>query len=35
MPPSLDDWLPEEDPARFVWELVDEMLDLTPPPYHL
>jgi hypothetical protein len=26
---------PEDHPARFVWELVDEMLDLTPPPYHL
>jgi hypothetical protein len=35
MPPSLDDWLPEEDPARFVSVLVHEMLDLTPPPYHL
>jgi transposase len=45
MPPSLDDWLPEDHPARFVSELVDEMLDLTPifasyteasgaPPYH-
>lgn len=45
MPPSLDDWLPEDHPARFVSELVDEMLDLAPiyasyteasgaPPYH-
>jgi transposase len=45
MPPSLDDWLPEGHPARFVSELVDDMLDLTPiyasyveasgaPPYH-
>lgn len=45
MPPSLDDWLPEGHPARFVSELVDEMLDLGPiyasyieasgaPPYH-
>jgi transposase len=45
MPPSLDDWLPEDHPARFVSELVDGMLDLTPiyasyteasgaPPYH-
>ncbi len=28
MPPSLNDWLPEDHPARFVSELVDEMLDL-------
>jgi transposase len=45
MPPSLDEWLPQDHPARFVAELVDEMLDLTPiyasyteasgaPPYH-
>jgi transposase len=28
MPPSLDDWLPEGHLARFVAELVDEVLDL-------
>jgi len=45
LPPSLDDWLPEEHPARFVSELLDR-LDLTAitapyereergyPPYH-
>ena len=45
LPPSLEDWLPEGHPARFVSELVPE-LDLTPitapyeeeergyPPYH-
>jgi transposase len=30
MPPSLDDWLPEGHLARFVAELVDEVLDLSP-----
>ena len=30
MPPSLDDWLPEDHTARFVAETVDELLDLTP-----
>ncbi len=30
MPPSLDDWLPEGHLARFVAELVDEVLDLGP-----
>lgn len=30
MPPSIDDWLPEEHLARFVSELVDEVLDLEP-----
>ncbi len=29
MPPSLDDWLPENHTARFVAEVVDEMLDLS------
>ncbi|MEA2009776.1 MAG: IS1182 family transposase [Actinomycetota bacterium] len=29
MPPSLDDWLPEDHTARFVSEMVDEMLDLS------
>ena len=29
MPPSLDDWLPEEHTARFVAEVVDELLDLS------
>jgi transposase len=45
LPPSLDDWLPQEHPARFVNELLDR-LDLTAitapyekeergyPPYH-
>ena len=28
MPPSIDDWLPEDHPARFISEVVDEMLDL-------
>jgi hypothetical protein len=30
LPPSLNDWLPEDHLARFVTELVDEVLDLTP-----
>jgi hypothetical protein len=30
LPPSLKDWLPEEHLARFVNELVDEVLDLDP-----
>jgi len=30
LPPSLDDWLPEEHTARFIAEVVDEMLDLAP-----
>jgi transposase len=30
LPPSLDDWLPEGHLARFVAELVDEVLDLGP-----
>jgi transposase len=30
LPPSLDDWLPEDHLARFVAELVDEVLDLSP-----
>jgi transposase len=45
LPPSIDDWLPEDHPARFVAEAVDELLDLGPiyasyqsfdgaPPYH-
>jgi transposase len=29
MPPSLDDWLPDDHTARFVAEAVDELLDLT------
>ena len=29
LPPSLDDWLPEEHTARFISEVVDEMLDLS------
>ena len=28
LPPSLDDWLPEDHEARFVSEVVDELLDL-------
>ncbi|MBP2405959.1 transposase [Streptomyces syringium] len=45
LPPSLDDWLPEDHLARFVADLVDQSLDLSPilagytekrgyPPYH-
>jgi len=30
LPPSLDDWLGEDEEARFVSEIVDEHLDLTP-----
>jgi transposase len=30
MPPSLDDWLPDDHTARFVAETVNELLDLTP-----
>lgn len=30
MPPSIDEWLPEEHLARFVSELVDETVDLEP-----
>lgn len=30
LPPSLDDWLPEDQLARFVADLVDEVLDLGP-----
>ena len=29
MPPSLDDWLPENHTARFISEVVDELLDLS------
>ena len=29
MPPSLDDWLPEGHTARFIAEVVDELLDLS------
>ena len=45
LPPSLDDWLPEDHEARFVSEVVENLLDLSPiyasyacaagaPPYH-
>jgi transposase len=30
LPPSIDDWLPEDHLARFVSELVEEVLDLEP-----
>jgi transposase len=29
LPPSLDDWLPENHEARFIAEVVDELLDLS------
>ena len=29
-PPSLNDWLPAEHPARLIAELVDEHVDLVP-----
>ena len=30
LPPSLDDWLPGDHEARFVSEVVEELLDLSP-----
>lgn len=30
LPPNLDDWLPEEHLARFISEIVEESLDLSP-----
>lgn len=30
MPPSLDDWLAEDDEARFISEVVEDVLDLAP-----
>ena len=30
LPPSLDDWLPEDHEARFVSEVVENLLDLAP-----
>jgi hypothetical protein len=30
LPPSLDDWLPGDHLARFVADLVDKVLDLSP-----
>ena len=29
MPPSIDDWLPQDHTARFIAEVVDELLDLS------
>ncbi len=29
LPPSLDDWLPESHTARFISEVVDELVDLS------
>lgn len=29
LPPSLDDWLDDDDEARFISEIVDDVLDLT------
>jgi transposase len=45
LPPSLDDWLREDHEARFISEVVEDLLDLSPiyagysnatgaPPYH-
>jgi transposase len=45
LPPSLDEWLPQDHEARFVSEVVEHLLDLAPiyasytsaagaPPYH-
>ncbi len=28
LPPSIDDWLPEDHAARFISEVVEELLDL-------
>ncbi|WP_425473583.1 hypothetical protein [Streptomyces tailanensis] len=30
LPPSLDDWLPEDHLARLIADLVDQALDLSP-----
>ncbi|GAB3797643.1 hypothetical protein GCM10028798_09090 [Humibacter antri] len=30
LPPSLDEWLDEDDEARFISEVVEDILDLTP-----
>lgn len=30
LPPSLDDWLEEDDEARFISEVVEDLLDLSP-----